>query len=258
VGGLGNQLFQVAAALAYGRRTGRALKLPRRVAEGGRRRTYHRDLFTALPRLGLREALLPRARARQEGFAYTPLPELAARRLELCGFFQSARYFEQADVAAVLRPSAAIAARAHAELAALRKEAQGAPLLAVHVRRGDYLHKREIHPPLSDEYYRRALACFPPPHLVALFSDDFSYCESVPVHRAQRTRFVRETEQVSLLVMAGCDHHVIANSSFSWWGAYLGARPGQRVLAPARWFGPRGPRDTQDLLPAHWERLACS
>ena len=55
-----------------------------------------------------------------------------------------------------------------------------------------------------------------------------------------------------MCLMTGCKHHIVANSSFSWWGAYLNRNPNKRIIAPKQWFGPQGPQDTQDLIPSDW------
>jgi hypothetical protein len=59
---------------------------------------------------------------------------------------------------------------------------------------------------------------------------------------------------VDLEFMRHCRHHIVANSSFSWWGAWLASAPGQRVIAPARWFADRD-TDTTDVVPKSWKRI---
>lgn len=257
VGGLGNQLFQVAAAQAFARRTGRILRLPRRIREGGRRRTYHEDVFTELPVQSRFELIERRRVLRESGFSYCELTDCDATDVELSGYFQSARYFDPQDVQHVLRPHRTHALRASQCIAALKTRAEGRPLVAMHVRRGDYRYKSDYHPILPSSYYGDALASFREPVLVALFSDDLSVVSSQAPFGDGAVAPVDESDVVSLLVMAACDHHVIANSSFSWWGAYLASERGGRVIAPGRWFGPLGPSDTADLLPGHWETLPC-
>lgn len=85
------------------------------------------------------------------------------------------------------------------------------------------------------------------------FSDDPTWCEA-HLHLGAPTTWLPANEAAperDLMLMAGCHHHVIANSSFSWWGAWLGQQPGQIVIAPRRWFDGYV-RDTADLVPTRW------
>lgn len=104
--------------------------------------------------------------------------------------------------------------------------------VSVHVRRGDYLHKDTFFVNLAEtDYYEQAMARFPGEKFL-IFSDDPSWCQtrwpSIPVSA--------EKDEISALnAMAGCKSNIIANSTFSWWAAYLNPNPNKTVIYPKVW-----------------------
>jgi hypothetical protein len=137
------------------------------------------------------------------------------------------------------------------------------------VRRGDYIK----HPGFTDlaatDYYEQAMNYFPLETRFLMFSDDLGFCRQR--FRDRRITFVDGgNEVVDLCTMTLCHSHIIANSSFSWWGAWLTPRADKKVVAPQRWFAGRfadpnnpyilsGPHDgfhdTRDLIPEEWIRI---
>jgi hypothetical protein len=102
---------------------------------------------------------------------------------------------------------------------------------AIHVRRTDYLIVPDLFVTLSMRYYEEAMAITSPPYLV--FSDDLEWCRKNFPSECMFMKHNRDYED--LLLMASCDAVISANSSFSWWGAFLST--GRRIY-PRQWFGP--------------------
>lgn len=118
--------------------------------------------------------------------------------------------------------------------------------IAVHVRRGDY--HPDHHILLGSDYYREAIRRLPDLPIM-LFSDDMEAAvKVVPWHT---NTFHSPNAGHDLAMMTQAKYHVIANSSFSWWGAWLSNS--ERVIAPADWFGIKSKFDTKDLIPDRWE-----
>jgi hypothetical protein len=83
------------------------------------------------------------------------------------------------------------------------------------------------------------------------------WCKKQPMFQGSRWLYTDGKSNIrDLCLMSQCDHHIIANSSFSWWGAWLGANTKKTVVAPRRWFGPSNAHwDTKDIIPSHWIML---
>ena len=289
VGGLGNQMFQYACARALaldlnvplkfstdtfgvhiahnGFELARVFGLKLDIAAGrdlGRMMGWVRSLPAARRALAKRpfSLLAGRRFIGEPHFQYWPaLRECARHGGYLHGYWQSERYF------------AGHAARIRADFS-FRDEPQGENLLmahaisqstaiSVHVRRGDYASNAKtlaVHGTCSPEYYLAAIETLlqrcPGARLFA-FSDDPQWVSQVLQPRYPDLVLVGhnkgENSHNDMRLMSMCRHHVIANSSFSWWGAWLNPQPDKMVIAPARWFA--NGTDTQDLIPEGWERM---
>lgn len=243
-GWLGNQMFQYAATKALSLHVGTECSFPRNKPS-----LY--DLFPISA--AWMRGLDFRVTYQEPHFHFDPAFWDLKNGAVLSGYFQSEKYFapyaEQIRREFMLPPS-----YLHIPPLAARGET-----VSVHVRRGDYLSPelRDHHPPLTMEYYRAAMARFPGARF-QLFSDDPGWCLLNFRDAGYKVEIsTGHTAPEDMALMASCDHHIIANSSFSWWGAWLGRNPGKRVVAPAAWFGPSKPLpqwDTRDLLPESWEK----
>ncbi len=179
----------------------------------------------------------------------------------LSGYWQSERYFF--DIAETIRKEFEVKSALQNENLELARQIEAIESVAVHYRRGDYISNpktADYHGVLSPGYYQRAveLLCeqVHNPHLF-IFSDDPEWVkESVtfplPTQVVDHNPPERACEDLRL--MSHCKHAIIANSSFSWWGAWLNRNPEKVVIAPQRWANvPRS--DLADLLPAAWQRV---
>jgi hypothetical protein len=200
---------------------------------------------------------------REPHFHYDPAFEALGPQTNLFGYFQSERYF--ISIAESLRdwfsPCEPLGDAVAAALA--RIEASRLPI-SVHIRRGDYLNPgtAEYHGILGDSYYRDALvrlgAGANQDAELFVFSDDVAAAEQVlnfvPKSRQVYVRGDPARPWEDMALMACCRHHVIANSSFSWWGAWLNRSPDKIVVAPRAWFAPNelSSKNTKDLYPAGW------
>lgn len=224
-------------------------------------------------------------------FSYNKLPGKTAMNstpLKLVGYFQSDKYF--ADVRDEIYAKIQLFEQQKGIRTMFANTSWfscGAVTICMHFRIGDYTNIQHAHPILPLEYYRRALK-----HIVDnvpssdLYDtdtndDDITHvkfnvlifnqaCDNAVIteHIREfktdpafaRCRFNKVPDMFEdwkqLLMMSICDHNIIANSTFSWWGAYFNQNPGKIVCYPSTWFGPAlSKHDTRDLFPSDWVKI---
>lgn len=287
MGGLGNQLFQIFATLAYSLEYGHPFIFPysETLTTGVERPTYWETLFqsiksftTITPAHGYTNQMLAALpQWREPGFTHTKIPYIPLEQdFILHGYFQSPKYFETyktrilellkfPDIQYIIRKQFAhyLDPPSH--------------IISMHFRLGDYKYKQQYHPVMSPDYYRRALT-----HILSKLSnipsirvlyfceaEDNIYVTSVIDYLCksvnQSIDFMKVDDNISdwqqLTLMSCCDSHIIANSSFSWWGAYLCNMNPQynnyQVCYPSTWFGPAitNTHRIDDLFPETWTKI---
>jgi hypothetical protein len=129
--------------------------------------------------------------------------------------------------------------------------------IALHIRRGDFLINSANHYNLSLSYYENALKEFDSNRQVVIFSDDPEWCKEQELFSNDRF-LVSEgnSSYVDLCLMTLCNDYIIANSTFSWWGAWLSQNPNKTVIYPNKWFGPNNvDKSIKDLFPSEWRMV---
>jgi hypothetical protein len=136
--------------------------------------------------------------------------------------------------------------------------------ISVHVRRGDYVNNplfSELLGTCNVEYYKNAFEIITtkisdPSYYI--FSDDIEWAKSNLLFLSDKMRFINinfwENSYKDLVLMNKCKHNIIANSSFSWWGAWLNNNPNKIVIAPKKWFNDESIRN-KDLIPNNWIKI---
>jgi hypothetical protein len=156
-------------------------------------------------------------------------------QVDLVGYFQSEKYFKhiENEIKEDFKFSNSVLEECKGLLKSLH---QSDEWISLHVRRSDYLNLQDNHPITSLEYYFDCLNSLNPDIPVVVFSDDPAWCYSQEIFKSDRFFISDKSSDVyDLCVMTLCDYHIIANSSFSWWGAWLSNS--KKVFAPKQWFG---------------------
>jgi hypothetical protein len=183
-------------------------------------------------------------------FEYNPIHLPAKTNVFLDGYFQSEKYFVKHRGLVLQRLAPPIGE--DERLAALWFT-DDQPTVSLHVRRKNYLQLRHVYPELFPDYYQKALEMFPD-HKVLVFSDDIAFCKEAFV--GDRFLFVDSWFDLhDLWIMSMCDHNIIANSSFSWWGAWLNQNPDKKVIAPKQWFTDSTNLNYSDVVCEGWTKI---
>jgi len=267
MGGVGNQAVQMAAGISLARQLGVDLNLDiSRFDNPNEFRMYSLGLFKGVTQTtvhGLSGKVI-----REQGMPYNPgLFIDAPRECSIFGYWQTERYFAHLknELRKIFQPKQPLPPF-HAEMER-RIAAEGRRSAFLTVRRTDYVGN-DFHGLLPMEYYRKAA------ELVAsqvddpcffIFSDEPEWCRAnfrLPYRMVVAGNFDRTTnahlgrEDAELWLMQRCRHAVCANSSYSWWGAWLGdSDAGGIVVAPERWFGPASGEDPRDIVPERWVKI---
>lgn len=170
--------------------------------------------------------------------------------MSLYGFFQSEKYFKHVEDE--IRKQF-VFKRENIESCERVFEDNFENPISLHIRRGDYIKLSDNHNVLNLDYYEESLSRFSKDREVIIFSDDTNWCKQQKIFDGSRF-FISECKDpyIDLCLMSMCSDFIIANSSYSWWGAWLANRG--KVIAPSKWFGPANAHlNTKDLYLDSWE-----
>lgn len=288
-GGLGNQMFQYAAARRLAHVNGDRLKLDvswfGRQAQGDTPRRYELGVFDILEefassaetarlrgpdirrwprflkRLAAPLGIPRRTYVGEKHYHFDPQILELRGDVYLDGYWQSGKYFQ--DAADVIREEFTLKSQPTESNARLLEEIADCDSVSVHFRRGDYVTNPSAaayHGVASLDYYAAAMSEVRrrvPESRFFLFSDEPEWVKQnfktdLPLTYVEGNGPDRGGEDLRL--MSACRHHIVANSSFSWWGAWLGGNREKVVVAPQRWFM-AGDNDTKDLIPEEWLKI---
>jgi len=273
MGGLGNQIFQIFATISFSIKSKNQFKFVNLETLGGGktivRYTYWKTFFHKLQPF-LMNQIHSATLIREKGFTYNNIPneELINKNVLLYGYFQSYKYFKN-DYEIICK----IIGLENMKNRLIHKldlpENYLKNTISVHFRIGDYKEKQDYHPLLPYGYYENSLEYIhnkshAKPFNILYFCEDNDHEEVlITIHKLinkfpnftfiRGVNILEDWEQ--LLLMSCCDHNIIANSSFSWWGAYFNSNVDKIVCYPSVWFGPKANNDTKDLCPPEWNKI---
>lgn len=249
-GGLGNQMFQIAATHALALRNYdnscfnfNSCYTP---LQGKTSINYTHTLFK---NINHDQTLTFKNIYKEISFNFTPIEYFDGLLLD--GYFQSEKYFldYQSEIVDLFTISD-FDKEVINQLLMLNKYDS---TTSIHIRRGDYLKHSETHPVCGLSYYTEAMEMFKDTTFIFI-SDDIEWVkENFKGNNIIYSPFNDEIMDLTLMTM--CDNNIIANSTFSWWGAYLNKNKNKKIIAPKNWFGPKANKNETDIIPSCWVKL---
>lgn len=248
-GGLGNQMFQIAAAYALALRNNDEAVFDFDKCftplQGFKSTKYQNTFFKKITNIN---NYTPSKIYYEPKFSYTEIEY--HNNLLLNGYFQSEKYFVDFKDEVINLFSFEPEKIKQVNNFISKVNINHLPTTVVHIRRGDYLSNSEFHHPQSLDYFKYGFdilgeCCY------IFISDDMNFVKNNFIN-TNFFYFESDDEILDLTLLTQTDNLIISNSSFSWWGAYLNQKKHKKVIAPKKWFGVKGPKDIETLLPKGW------
>lgn len=284
IGGLGNQLFQYALGRTIAYKKNTTLKLDITSFKTYNLHNYALSNFNIAEKIateeeiqrlicpsgmrGLQSKLIQaskpyynRSCVKELDFNFEPNIIKVSSNVYLDGYWQSEKYFE--DIEDIIRNEFVVTSPQEGLNRELGNQIESCESVSIHIRRGDYVsnsHTNKTHGTCDMDYYLHSIKYLTKtvktPHFF-VFSDDIEWARlnlMLPYPVTFIDNNGPEKNYEDLRLMTQCKHNIIANSSFSWWGAWLNKNPEKIVLAPEKWFNDSS-INTDDLIPDGWIRI---
>lgn len=230
MGRLGNQLFQIATCIALAEKNNDDFIFPE---------WSYKNYFSLNDCWS--NNIKPTISFKEDSFNYKEIKINSKNEiLDIIGYFQSWKYFNDSKeiIMGLLTPNISL---------------ERNNLTSVHIRRGDYLNLKDKYCQLfNSEYYNKAMLKVGGNFII--ISDDIDWCKN-KFNGNNITYSESKNEVEDLALMISCQNNIIANSSFSWMGAYLNPNPNKIVIAPNNWFEKNLNHNTKDLIPKEWHKI---
>lgn len=268
MGGLGNQLFQIFTLMAYSKKYNQPFLLEKK-SNCERRIVYWDTIFDKLSH-NLIQNVLNYPLIYEETFEYKELPTInKEQNYKLHGYFQSYKYFQ--DYKTDILNDIGWNKKKEKVLSLIPNSDDLLSCISLHFRIGDYIKQQNYHPIMTLAYYINAIN-----YIIDKDTSTKSilyFCEENDIDFIRNT-FLKQLEQnfpslyfikvdsktkdwEQMILMTFCKHHIIANSTFSWWGAYLAEPINNKIICyPDKWFGVSySDKNVSDLFPSSWVKV---
>lgn len=253
LGRLANQMFQYASLRGIAAHRGYEFCIPPKQSFGindSNVRNSDTTIYDCFCLGGFRQEIVINPIVQESGFDFDEnIFNNCPDNVDLLGYFQSEKYFKHIETE--IRRDFTFKEEIYSTSKEFFETLSVDDVISLHIRRGDYVQNPN-HPVQTLEYYDEALGYFNSELPVLIFSDNPEWCKEQNLFESDRF-LISETNStnIDLCLMSMCKYHIIANSSFSWWGAWLAKS--EKTVAPKNWFGGDcSKNNTKDLYLSNW------
>jgi hypothetical protein len=251
MGGLGNQMFQISKAVAEGLknnisvffRTSSFIPM-----DGNQPTNYLSNIFRNLK---FDDTKIPIKRINEITWSYYETNHTYTEPTEFYGYYQSSKNFlkYKDEIRNLFLPTEEFKNK----IKSLYPNIFNPNSVSIHVRRGDYLGISEVLPVLDKSYFDYCVKDFGDSDIF-IFSNDKEWVKSnLNYNNSTVVEGLEDYEE--LWAISLCNHNIMSNSSFSWWGSYLNLNENKKVFVPSIWFGPKGEENYQSIYENKWKKI---
>jgi hypothetical protein len=263
MGGLGNQLFQIAAAYAYSKKENCKLEII------NKKNNYNRPLYWDNLLKNIKPYLVEHLPESLEHWyenkaaQFNEIKKIPILGIYLIGYYQSSKYFYndkiKEEIRNLFKSDNNLVDEIRNKYRYLCENSER--VIVIHARRTDYLQYSDIHGPLDGSYYKKAIDSMIKKisnPIFILTADDNNFWNEIKsdiatVFNYEHIIIDKESEINTFILLQQFNNFIMSNSTFIWWCVWLSNY--KNVIVPSRWFGPAGPSPYEDIYENDWERI---
>jgi hypothetical protein len=185
-----------------------------------------------------------------DDFKFKELPDPNNSGYYLDGYWQSEKYFKESEV--IIRKQFKPNKNLFDKI--LETPGLDTRTVSMHIRRTDYVTSDGYHPVQSLDYYQNAIDLVGDYDTLYILSDDINWCKDNLKFKNMTFR-EGNSDIEDLILMSMCANNIIANSTFSWWSAWLNEHPDKKIISPSKWFGDNVNLNISDIIPSDWIKI---
>ena len=249
MGGLGNQMFQIANAFAQSLDGNVKSYFKPYSHTGLQGRTTNHYVNNIFKKINFKNDLPNVKRYNEPDWSYNHKKFDWKESIEFYGYYQSSKNFlgHDSKIKDLFSPDNETIKYITEKYPKIKED----NTLSIHVILGDYKNFPNIHPIVSVSYLKESLRHVPKSSYIFVFSDDKNWVYNNL--KFDNIIFVNEEDYMELWMMSMCQNNILSNSSFSWWASFINKNKNKVVVAPSVWFGKNGPKNYEDVYEPYWK-----